>query len=165
MLARRLPTILPPLTREEALEVTRIHSAGGILPPHMGMVHRRPFRSPHHTVTAQALAGGGVPIRPGEITLAHRGVLYLDEMPEFPRSALEVLRQPLEDQMVSVARASQRVTFPADFQLVATANPCPCGFGCWGRQLDGQGNGGLVWYLELSTGSDYGLVLARRKPR
>ena len=142
MLARRLPTILPPLTREEALEVTRIHSAGGILPPHMGMVHRRPFRSPHHTVTAQALAGGGVPIRPGEITLAHRGVLYLDEMPEFPRSALEVLRQPLEDQMVSVARASQRVTFPADFQLVATANPCPCGYRCCGGQLNRQGNGG-----------------------
>jgi magnesium chelatase family protein len=139
MLARRLPTILPPLTREEALEVTRIHSAGGLLPPNLGMVHSRPFRSPHHTVTAQALAGGGVPIRPGEITLAHRGVLYLDEMPEFPRSALEVLRQPLEDQMVSVARASQRVTFPADFQLVATANPCPCGF-AWDRHKACQCN-------------------------
>ena len=139
MLARRLPTILPPLTREEALEVTRIHSVGGILPPNTGLMMSRPFRSPHHTVTAQALAGGGVPIRPGEITLAHRGVLYLDEMPEFPRSALEVLRQPLEDQSVSVARATQRVTFPADFQLVATANPCPCGF-AWDRHRACQCN-------------------------
>ena len=139
MLARRLPTILPSLTREEALEVTRIHSAGGILPPNTGMVRSRPFRSPHHTVTPQALAGGGVPIRPGEITLAHLGVLYLDEMPEFPRSALEVLRQPLEDQQVSVARATQRVTFPADFQLVATANPCPCGF-AWDRHRACQCN-------------------------
>ena len=139
MLARRLPTILPSLTREEALEVTRIHSVGGILPLDTGLVASRPFRSPHHTVTAQALAGGGVPIRPGEITLAHLGVLYLDEMPEFPRSALEVLRQPLEDQQVSVARASQRVTFPADFQLVATANPCPCGF-AWDRHRACQCN-------------------------
>jgi len=139
MMARRLPSILPPLTREEALEVTRIHSAGGALAPGMGMVRRRPFRSPHHTVTPQALAGGGVPIRPGEITLAHRGVLYLDEIPEFPRAALEVLRQPLEDQAVVVARASQRVVFPADFQLVATANPCPCGF-AWDRQRPCQCN-------------------------
>ena len=139
MLARRLPSILPPLTREEALDVTRIHSAGGVLEPGSGLVQRRPFRSPHHTVTPQALAGGGVPIRPGEITLAHRGVLFLDEMPEFPRSALEVLRQPLEDQTVVVARANQTLTFPSDFQLVATANPCPCGY-AWDRQRPCQCN-------------------------
>jgi len=128
MLSQRMPSILPPLTRDEALEVTRIHSAGGVLPPGAGLVERRPFRAPHHTVTPAALAGGGAPIRPGEITLAHLGVLFLDEMPEFQRSALEVLRQPLEDQAVAVARANARVTFPADFQLVATANPCPCGY-------------------------------------
>ncbi len=128
MLARRLPSILPPLTAEEALEVTRIHSVGGVLDPGAGLVRRRPFRAPHHTVTAQAVAGGGMPIRAGEITLAHRGVLFLDEMPEFPRSTLEVLRQPMEDQRVVIARAAQRLTMPASFQLVATANPCPCGF-------------------------------------
>ena len=128
MLSKRLPTILPPLTREESLEVTRIHSVGGVLGPGGGLVERRPFRAPHHTLTAQALAGGGVPIRPGEITLAHRGVLFLDELPEFPRSVLEVLRQPLEDQTVVIARAAQRLRFPSDFQLVATSNPCPCGY-------------------------------------
>ena len=128
MLARRLPSVLPELTRAEALDVTRIHSVGGVLDRRRGLVGERPFRSPHHTVTAQAMAGGGVPIRPGEITLAHRGVLFLDEMPEFSRGVLEVLRQPMEDQGVSIARAAQRVSFPADFQLVATANPCPCGY-------------------------------------
>jgi len=128
MLARRLPSILPPLERDEALEVTRIHSVGGVLDLEVGLVGERPFRAPHHTVTPQALVGGGVPIRPGEVTLAHHGVLFLDEMPEFPRGALEVMRQPLEDRRVSIARASQRVAFPADFQLVATANPCPCGY-------------------------------------
>ena len=128
MLARRLPTVLPPLGREEALSVTRIHSVGGVLDVAAGLVSDRPFRAPHHTVTPQALVGGGVPIRPGEVTLAHHGVLFLDEMPEFPRSALEVLRQPLEDCRVSIARAAQRIGFPADFQLVATANPCPCGY-------------------------------------
>ena len=128
MLARRLPTVLPPLYREEALWVTRIHSVGGVLDVAAGLVNERPFRAPHHTVTPQALVGGGVPIRPGEVTLAHHGVLFLDEMPEFPRGALEVLRQPLEDCRVSIARATQRVAFPADFQLVATSNPCPCGY-------------------------------------
>jgi magnesium chelatase family protein len=139
MLSQRLPSILPPLTRDEALEVTRIHSAGGVLPPGAGLVERRPFRAPHHTVTPQALAGGGAPIRPGEITLAHLGVLFLDEMPEFQRSALEVLRQPLEDQAVAVARAAARVSFPADFQLVATANPCNCGY-VWDNQRPCQCN-------------------------
>ncbi len=128
MLARRLPSILPPLERDEALEVTRIHSVGGVLDIDSGVVGERPFRAPHHTVTPQALVGGGVPIRPGEVTLAHHGVLFLDEMPEFPRGALEVMRQPLEDRRVTIARATQRVAFPADFQLVATANPCPCGY-------------------------------------
>ncbi len=128
MLSRRLPTVLPPLCRDEALEVTRIHSVGGVLDVASGMVRERPFRAPHHTVTPQALVGGGVPVRPGEVTLAHHGVLFLDEIPEFPRGALEVLRQPLEDRRVAIARATQRVGFPADFQLVATANPCPCGY-------------------------------------
>ncbi len=128
MLAKRLPSILPALTRDEALEVTRIHSVAGLLDSGSGLIRQRPFRAPHHTITPQALAGGGVPIRAGEITLAHRGVLYLDELPEFQRAGLEVLRQPLEDRQVVIARAAQQVLFPCDFQLVATANPCPCGY-------------------------------------
>ena len=128
MLARRLPGILPPLSRPEALEVTRIWSVAGRLPAHSGLVRHRPFRSPHHGATAAALAGGGADPRPGELSLAHHGVLFLDEFPEFRRDALEALREPLEDGVVSVARASGSRSFPARFLLVAAMNPCPCGF-------------------------------------
>jgi magnesium chelatase family protein len=127
MLARRLPGILPPLTREEALEVTRIHSVVGLLPPGRPLVAAPPFRSPHHTASAPAIVGGGSGPRPGEASLAHRGVLFLDELPEFLRSTLEALRQPLEDGTISVARVGGKAVFPARFQLVATMNLCPCG--------------------------------------
>lgn len=128
MLARRLPGILPPLTLEEALEVTRIHSVAGLLGAGQALVTHRPFRAPHHTVSDVGLAGGGNPIRPGEASLAHRGVLFLDELPEFRRSALEVLRQPLEEGTLSLSRSRQALRLPARFMLVAAMNPCPCGF-------------------------------------
>jgi magnesium chelatase family protein len=127
MLVRRLPGILPPLTDEETLEVTRIHSVAGLLPPEHPLVTVRPFRAPHHSASMAAIVGGGSGPRPGEATLAHRGVLFLDELVEFVRPALEALRQPLEDGAVSVARAEGRALFPARFQLVATMNLCPCG--------------------------------------
>lgn len=127
MLARRLPGILPPLTQDEALEVTRVHSVAGLLAPGQGLVQRRPFRAPHHTVSDAGLVGGGSPPRPGEASLAHRGVLFLDELPEFRRHVLEVLRQPLEDGWVTLARARATLRFPARILLVAAMNPCPCG--------------------------------------
>jgi magnesium chelatase family protein len=127
MLARRLPGILPPLSREAALEVTRIHSVAGLLPPDQPLLQRPPFRAPHHSASTAAIVGGGAGIRPGEASLAHRGVLLLDELAEFARPALEGLRQPLEDGVVSIARAAGRAIFPAHFQLVATMNLCPCG--------------------------------------
>jgi magnesium chelatase family protein len=127
MLARRLPGILPTLTRQEALEVTRIHSVAGLLPPGRPLVTVPPFRAPHHGASAPAVVGGGPTPRPGEVSLAHRGVLLLDELPEFPRSVLESLRQPLEDGVVAVARAGGHAVFPARFQLVGTMNMCPCG--------------------------------------
>jgi magnesium chelatase family protein len=127
MLARRLPALLPPLDRDAALEVTRIHSVAGLLPPEQPLVVRPPFRAPHHSASTAAIVGGGPAIRPGEASLAHRGVLLLDELAEFARPALEALRQPLEDGVVTIARAAGRATFPARFQLVATMNMCPCG--------------------------------------
>ena len=127
MLARRLPGILPLLHDEAALEVTRIHSIAGTLPPGSGLMRVPPFRAPHHSTSLAGLVGGGSVPRPGEASLAHRGVLFLDELPEFQRAALEALRQPLEDGLVSVARAGGRATFPARFQLVAAMNLCPCG--------------------------------------
>src|SRR5688572_4329499 len=128
MLARRLGGILPPLTFDEALECTAIHSVAGTLPPAAGLLSARPFRAPHHTISNVALVGGGVIPRPGEISLAHNGVLFLDEMPEFDRRVLEVLRQPLEEGRVTIARALRTATFPARFVLIAAMNPCPCGF-------------------------------------
>jgi magnesium chelatase family protein len=128
MMAKRAAGILPPLTFDEALEVTSIHSVAGLLPTGAGLVRARPFRAPHHTVSDVALAGGGSHPRPGEITLAHLGVLFLDEMPEFNRHALEVLRQPLEDGLVRISRAQRTAVFPARFVLIGAMNPCPCGY-------------------------------------
>lgn len=128
MLAKRLPTILPPLTLEEALETTRIHSVAGKLPEHATLVSRRPFRSPHHTISDIALVGGGSLPQPGEISLAHNGVLFLDELPEFKRTVLEVMRQPIEERRVTISRSRVSVDFPAGFMLIASMNPCPCGY-------------------------------------
>lgn len=128
MLAKRLPTILPPLTLHEALETTKIHSVAGKLPGNASLVAQRPFRSPHHTVSDAALVGGGGVPQPGEISLAHNGVLFLDELPEFKRTVLEVMRQPMEERHVTISRARLSVDFPASFMLIASMNPCPCGY-------------------------------------
>lgn len=128
MMARRMAGVLPPLTFDEALESTTVHSVAGLLPADTGLVTQRPFRAPHHTISAAALAGGGSQPRPGEVSLAHNGVLFLDEMLEFSRGVLEVLRQPLEDGVVTVSRAARTAVFPARFVLVGATNPCPCGF-------------------------------------
>ena len=128
MLAKRLPTILPPLMLNEALETTKIYSVAGKLPKESSLITSRPFRSPHHTISDVALVGGGSTPNPGEISLAHNGVLFLDELPEFKRSVLEVLRQPMEEHRVTISRAKVAVDYPANFMLIASMNPCPCGF-------------------------------------
>ena len=128
MLAKRLPTILPPLTLLEALETTKIHSVAGKLPEHATLISKRPFRSPHHTISDVALVGGGGNPQPGEISLSHNGVLFLDELPEFKRTVLEVMRQPMEERRVTISRAKVALDFPASFMLVASMNPCPCGY-------------------------------------
>jgi magnesium chelatase family protein len=128
MLAKRLPTILPSLTLEEALETTKIHSVAGLLPPERAMIAIRPFRSPHHTISDAGLIGGGKYPRPGEVSLSHHGILFLDELPEFKKNVLEVMRQPMEDGQVTIARATLSITYPANFMLAAAMNPCPCGY-------------------------------------
>ena len=128
MMAKRLPSILPPLTLQESLETTKIHSVSGSLPNGSSLITQRPFRSPHHTISSVALCGGGANPKPGEISLAHNGVLFLDELPEFSRDVLEVMRQPLEDRKICVARANYKVEYPAGVMFVASMNPCPCGY-------------------------------------
>ena len=128
MLAKRIPTILPPMSLDEALETTRIHSVAGLLEDSRGLLGVRPFRSPHHTISDAGLIGGGTVPRPGEVSVGHNGVLFLDELPEFQRNVLEVLRQPLEEGSVTIARAASSLTFPSRFMLAGAMNPCPCGF-------------------------------------
>lgn len=128
MMAKRLPSILPPLTLSESLETTKIHSVSGMMPDGVSLITQRPFRSPHHTISSVALCGGGANPKPGEISLAHNGVLFLDELPEFSRDVLEVMRQPLEDRKICVARANYKVEYPAGVMFVASMNPCPCGY-------------------------------------
>jgi magnesium chelatase family protein len=128
LMAKALPGIMPPLTLEEALEITRIHSIAGLLPEGQSLCTQRPFRAPHHTISYAGLIGGGSYPRPGEVSLAHQGILFLDELPEFPRSVLEVLRQPLEDRYVTISRSQGNYTFPSQFLCIAAMNPCPCGY-------------------------------------
>ena len=128
MMAKRIPSILPPLSLQEALETTKIHSVAGIMERETSLMSQRPFRNPHHTISDVALIGGGGDPKPGEISLAHNGVLFLDELPEFKRQVLEVLRQPLEDRQITISRAKMTVNYPASFMMVASMNPCPCGY-------------------------------------
>lgn len=128
MLAKCFPTILPDMTFDESIETTKIHSIAGVLDPCTGVIMHRPFRTPHNTASLVALAGGGAKSKPGEISLAHNGVLFLDEMPEYPRSCLEMLRQPLEDNKITISRSAATIDYPASFTLIASMNPCPCGF-------------------------------------
>ncbi|HEY6082510.1 MAG TPA: YifB family Mg chelatase-like AAA ATPase [Chitinophagaceae bacterium] len=152
MLAKRLPTILPPLTLPEALETTRIHSVAGKLPENANLVSRRPFRSPHHTISDVALVGGGGIPQPGEISLAHNGVLFLDELPEFRRAVLEVMRQPMEERRVSISRAKIAIDFPASFMLIASMNPCPCGYFNHPEKECGCPPGAVQKYLHKISG-------------
>ena len=134
MMAKRLPSILPDLSFEESLEISKIHSIAGCLSQEQSLITSRPFRSPHHTVSSAALVGGGKIPKPGEMSLAHYGVLFLDELPEFNRYTLEVMRAPLEDRQVTISRVSGSLTYPCNFMLIASMNPCPCGYYRLSRQ-------------------------------
>jgi len=152
MLSKRIPTIIPPMSLEEAIETTKIHSVSGLLDSEHSFVAVRPFRSPHHTVSDAGLLGGSAIPIPGEVSIAHNGVLFLDELPEFKRSTLEVMRQPLEDDKVTISRASGSMTFPARFMLVAAMNPCPCGYyGCLKRDCR-CGPGNVAKYRQRISG-------------
>ena len=152
MLAKRLPSILPNLSLEESIVTTKIHSVAGTLPAGSGLLRRRPFRAPHHTISTAGLVGGGTPPRPGEVSLAHHGVLFLDELAEFRRDTLEVLRQPMEDGVVSIGRVTRSVTFPSRFTLTAALNPCPCGFFNDGRRECICAPGQIARYLGKISG-------------
>ena len=152
MLAKRLPSILPHLSLEESIVTTKIHSVAGTLPPGSGLLRRRPFRAPHHTISTAGLVGGGTPPRPGEVSLAHHGVLFLDELAEFRRDTLEVLRQPMEDGIVTIGRVTRSVTFPSRFTLSAALNPCPCGFFNDGRRECICAPGQITRYLGKISG-------------
>lgn len=152
MLARRVPDILPPMVLDEALEVTKVYSVTGLLPGKTALMTTRPFRYPHHTVSTAGLVGGGSIPKPGEVSLAHNGVLFLDELPEFPHTALEVLRQPLEDGTVTIARAQSTMTFPANFQLIAAMNPCPCGYYTDPQRQCSCSTGQISRYLKRVSG-------------
>jgi magnesium chelatase family protein len=152
MLAQRLPGIMPPLSMQEALETTRIHSVAGKLGANATLITQRPFRSPHHTISDIALVGGGAVPKPGEISLSHNGVLFLDELPEFKRSVLEVLRQPLEDRIINISRARYAIQYPASFMMVASMNPCPCGFFNHPDRTCTCGNGLVQKYLSRVSG-------------
>lgn len=152
MMAKRLPTVMPPMTLEEALETTKIHSVAGNTENNSALVSQRPFRSPHHTISDVALVGGGAFPQPGEISLAHNGVLFLDELPEFKRSVLEVMRQPLEDRKISISRAKFSVDYPASFMLVASMNPCPCGYYNHPEKACVCGSGVVQKYLSRISG-------------
>lgn len=152
MMAKRLPTVMPPMTLEEALETTKIHSVAGNTDNNSALVSQRPFRSPHHTISDVALVGGGAFPQPGEISLAHNGVLFLDELPEFKRSVLEVMRQPLEDRKISISRAKFSVDYPASFMLVASMNPCPCGYYNHPEKACVCGSGVVQKYLSRISG-------------
>jgi magnesium chelatase family protein len=152
MLAKRLPSILPPLSLYEALETTKIHSVAGKLSANGDLVTKRPFRSPHHTISDVALVGGGGNPKPGEISLAHNGVLFLDELPEFKRTVLEVMRQPLEERKVTISRAKVSVDFPSNFMLIASMNPCPCGYYNHPDKECVCGSGNVQRYLNKVSG-------------
>jgi magnesium chelatase family protein len=152
MLAKRLPSILPPLNFKEAMETTKIHSIAGKLGNNRSLVWTRPFRAPHHTVSNMALVGGGSIPQPGEISLAHNGVLFLDELPEFKRAVLEVLRQPMEDRSVTISRAKVSIEYPSSFMLVAAMNPCPCGYYNHPARQCQCGSGDVQKYLNRISG-------------
>ncbi|MBX3256975.1 MAG: YifB family Mg chelatase-like AAA ATPase [Chitinophagaceae bacterium] len=152
MLAKRLPSILPPLSLQEALETTKIHSVAGKLPANTTLISQRPFRSPHHTISDVALVGGGGVPQPGEISLAHNGVLFLDELPEFKRTVLEVMRQPMEERRVTISRAKVAIDFPSSFMLIASMNPCPCGFYNHPEKECSCGSGVVQKYLNKISG-------------
>lgn len=152
MLARRMPSIMPPMTLEEALETTKVHSVAGKLGAHRGLMNRRPFRAPHHLTSQVALIGGGANPQPGEVSLAHNGILFLDELPEFGRSALEVLRQPMEEKAITVSRARYSVGYPANFTLIASMNPCPCGYYNHPTKECVCGGGAVFRYLNRISG-------------